>query len=277
MSVKYSALVGIEAVSLDAVDLTSAAGAGSEFALTIPNHGTPNIAWQTLIDGIITSITVSLEASLDGDNWFVIDSSTSITGELRVVSGSYRFLRANNSAVVDGAGSTITATFTYAFAGNSSDVDRILYNDSALDLSTTGTVEEVLKTVTIPANTFNGDEFTGFEVLVTLDAAANTNGKTCRIRIGGLAGTIVAAITTDNNSGNRYQLGATFQKNTSSSLNGTGFTSRVTGVSTLFGTVALTGLVFTSTLDVTVTGLTATAADDITLTSMRVVLLRRKL
>jgi len=111
---KYAANVGEDSISIDNVDLASAFGAGSEFALVIPNHGTPNITWQTVITGTITSITVNLEASLDGINWFVIDTSSSITGEIRSVSGSYRFIRINNSAVADGAGDELTASFVYS-------------------------------------------------------------------------------------------------------------------------------------------------------------------
>lgn len=114
MAVKYAANVGLESISINGEDLTAAFGAGSEFALTIPNHGTPSVAWQTIFSAAPDSITVLLQASLDGINWFTIDTSTSVTGEIRSVSGSYKFLRINNSAVANGAGKTLTGSFVYS-------------------------------------------------------------------------------------------------------------------------------------------------------------------
>ena len=114
MAVKYAANVGEDSISIDGEDLTGAFGAGSEFALVIPNHGTPSIAWQTVFSAPVGSITVLLEASLNGSDWFTIDTSTSISGEIRTISGSYRFLRINNSAVTVGAGITLTASFVYS-------------------------------------------------------------------------------------------------------------------------------------------------------------------
>ena len=114
MAVKYLANVGIEAISIPGTDLGSAVGAGEEFALSITNNGTPTVTWQTVIDGAIASITVLLQASLDGSSWSTIDTSTSTTGEIRTITGSYRFIRINNSAVAGGAGDTLTASFTYS-------------------------------------------------------------------------------------------------------------------------------------------------------------------
>jgi hypothetical protein len=112
---KYSANIGQLSTSISAVDLTAAFGAGSEFALVIPNQGTPNISWVTsFAGGSPGSITVLLEGSLDGLTWFTVDTSSSITGELRNITGTYRFLRINNSAVTVGAGITLTASFVYS-------------------------------------------------------------------------------------------------------------------------------------------------------------------
>lgn len=99
--------------SLSAVSLASAFGAGSEFSLVLPTQGTPYITWQTVFSAAPDSVTVNLEASLDGTNWFVVDSSTAVAGEIRSLTGSYRFLRANNSAVANGAGKTLTVTLVY--------------------------------------------------------------------------------------------------------------------------------------------------------------------
>lgn len=163
MSAKYSANIGLQSISLDAVSLAAPAGIGSEFALIIPNHGTPSIAWQIVFSAPVGSITVLLEASLDGTNWFAIDTSTSITGEIRVVSGSYRFLRINNSAVTVGAGITITASFVYSnttFAGINTTSESFLHETGwillsnaqvlALNTSPVEVVPAVANTVYVP-------------------------------------------------------------------------------------------------------------------------------
>ena len=134
MAVKYAANAAQLSTSIDGEDLTAAFGAGNEFALLIPNHGTPNIAWATVFSAPVGSITVLLEASLDGTNWFTIDTSTSITGEIRTIFGPYQFLRINNSAVTVGAGITLTAYFIYSNTTNYA-LDRI-----GLDLIQSDTV-----------------------------------------------------------------------------------------------------------------------------------------
>jgi len=111
---KYAASPGIEAISIDNVDLAGAVGVGQEFAIIIPNHGTPNITWQSVLSAAVASITILLEASLDGTNWFTIDSSSSVTGEIRTIAGTYKFLRANNTAVAGGAGITLDVSFVYS-------------------------------------------------------------------------------------------------------------------------------------------------------------------
>jgi len=111
MAVKYAAGIGQESVSIDGEDLTAAFGAGSEFALYIPNQGVPYITWQTSFSAAPGSVTILLQASLDGSNWFTIDTSTNVNGEIRTVTGSFRFIRINNSAVTVGAGIDLTASF----------------------------------------------------------------------------------------------------------------------------------------------------------------------
>jgi len=119
-----------------------------------------------------------------------------------------------------------------------------------------------------------GSRHFGLDVMATFTAAANANNKTVRLRIGGLAGTVVAEILNDNTSGNKLQLRAVLLVDGASSVSGMAFNTRVTGATSLIAAV-VTGLTLSSTIDVVATGLTATAAADITLTSMRVALLRR--
>lgn len=155
--------------------------------------------------------------------------------------------------------------------------DLILYNESALDLETQGTSEEILKAVTILANSFgtNG-AYSGFELDASLHAAANTNNKTLSVRIGGIAGVVVNTFAADATSGNQFQFHSLFQVVDATTVNGRGSSTRITGASTIFGSPALGSLDFTDPIDVVVTAETGTAAGDIILDSLRVVLLRKQ-
>lgn len=110
---KYSSNVGVATTSIDAANLTSAFGAGSEFALYLGQNQVPHVTWQTAFSTAPSTVTVLLQASLDGLNWFTIDTSTNTAGEIRTISGSFPFVRINNSVVTGGAGKTLTASFVY--------------------------------------------------------------------------------------------------------------------------------------------------------------------
>lgn len=278
MAAKYTAGIGANNISLNGVELSAAAGAGEEFAITIPNHGTPVISWQTAFSGgNPASITVLLEASLDGTNWFTVDTSTSVTGELRTVTGSYRFVRLNNSAVTVGTGINLLGSFTQSnIVTQPSSIDEILFANDMMNIPTTGTIEQVLKSVTIPANAFNTN-FMGVEVWATFLAAANVNAKSCRIRMSGLAGTSVLSFVGDTSSGNNLQLYGYFPATISGTLLGTGLISRVFGGGTTVTATGAAGLNFAAPIDIVATGQTAVAAGDLSLTSMKVLLLRKKL
>lgn len=108
--------------SLNAASLASAAGAGDSFDPHFSNLGVPAITWQTVFSAAPDTVTVLLEGSLDGTNWFTIDTSTSTSGEIRSVNGTYKSLRINNSAVANGAGKTLTATIVFSVRKSSQDV-----------------------------------------------------------------------------------------------------------------------------------------------------------
>lgn len=152
--------------------------------------------------------------------------------------------------------------------------DLVLYNDSGLYLPTTTTGEDVLKEIAIPANLIGpADPYSGFEVLATIGAAANTTAKTARLRVGGIGGVIIM-IQASSVSGVRVEFGGMLQANSANSLDGQGFSGISSGGSVFFGTAALAGLNFAAPLLVTVTGQSA-APGNLFLTSMRVVLFRK--
>jgi len=137
-------------------------------------------------------------------------------------------------------------------------------------LTTTGTIEEVLATCTIPANTFPAS-FAGVEIIATYIGAANANSKTMNVRVDGIAGTIVLEVTGDTDSADTYELSGfmTVGSGGSGNLSGSGTTTQGTGASTN-ERMRVTGLTFSSAIDVVFTGLTATSSGDVTLTSYMV-------
>lgn len=137
-------------------------------------------------------------------------------------------------------------------------------------LTTTGTIEEILASCTIPGTTFPAD-FAGVEIIATYVGAANANSKTMNVRVDGIAGTIVLEVTGDTDSGDTYELSGymTVGNGGSGNLSGSGTTTQGTGASTT-ERMRVTGLTFASDIDVVFTGLTASSAGDVTLTSYMV-------
>jgi hypothetical protein len=72
--------------------------------------------WQTIVaagGGGLSALTVNLEGSLDGTNWFTLDQTTNATGETRHVAGKpVRYIRANIvTSTVSSGSPTVTVNF----------------------------------------------------------------------------------------------------------------------------------------------------------------------
>jgi len=104
---------GVPITLFDAVDLNSAPGASTAYEIPLWKS-VPSISWQTVLSAAPDAITIALEVSLDGTNWFALDTSTAINGEVRTVTGSYKYIRANISSVTTGTGKTITIYLVYS-------------------------------------------------------------------------------------------------------------------------------------------------------------------
>jgi hypothetical protein len=137
-------------------------------------------------------------------------------------------------------------------------------------LTTTGTIEEILVTCTIPGTTFPA-AFAGVEIIATYTGAANINAKTGNIRFDGIAGTIVLQIDGDIDSADTYELSGfmTVGAGAGGVLSGSGTITQGAGATTT-ERMRVTGLTFASDIDVVFTGLTPVALGDITLTSYMV-------
>lgn len=65
---------------------------------------------QTTVTGAPTAVSITLQGSLDGTNWFTLATSTSTTGDLQhVVDKPVRFVRANLGTLTGGTAPTVTA------------------------------------------------------------------------------------------------------------------------------------------------------------------------
>ena len=75
-------------VLLDAEDGTS-----DVFACPVR---TTTITWQTIFDPEPGSAEVSLEGSLDGETFDILDTSTEVAGEVRTINTNVPFIRATS-------------------------------------------------------------------------------------------------------------------------------------------------------------------------------------
>jgi hypothetical protein len=126
--------------------------------------------------------------------------------------------------------------------------------------ATTGTIEEVLATYTLPANTLSANG-KGVRVTAAGLTAANGNTKTMRVRFGGIGGTQVCSSTTATSGVAWHQTAEIFR---------TGAATQITGCTSTAGTAANTNIntaaqTLSGTVDIVVTGTTATASGDATL------------
>lgn len=96
-----------ELTSLNAVTTT---GAGTSAALTV---AASTHTYHVIVTGSPTSVNVDLEGSIDGVTWFVLDSSTTTTSEMRhVVNKLVENIRANLTTLTGGTSPTVTVEIT---------------------------------------------------------------------------------------------------------------------------------------------------------------------
>lgn len=154
------------------------------------------LEWQVTFGTAPDDVTVLLQGSLDGTNWFTLDSTTSVTGALRRLITSVTFVRARVSAVTNGEEVTVsilekpifdTALFTN-LRNLGTNIDEVQNVDG--DLTD-------LISVSVPANTLiqNGDSV---RVIAVADYAANANNKSIFLLFAGTS--MIGRTDTDNNS-----------------------------------------------------------------------------
>lgn len=136
----------------------------------------------------------------------------------------------------------------------------------SLSTTTSGTSEEVLRTWTIPANSFPTANV-GFFIRATWKTAANANSKTPRIRVGGIGGKVCVggAVATSND---RILHECVCMVDASNNFTCAGQQARLAagGAYNMIDTTSGT-YTFSSAIDIVATGTTGTQAGDVTLTS----------
>ena len=130
--------------------------------------------------------------------------------------------------------------------------------------ATTGTVEEVLATCTLPANALSANG-KGVRISATATTAANGNTKVYRIRFGGIAGGVLASPTITTSGAGVSAIAHVIRTGSSAQY---GWSQSVTGTDGATGNSSFQDVVLgatdTGTIDIVVTGTTATAAGDLT-------------
>lgn len=112
MANTYAYELGQYFTSLNAATVANGGVAGDNVGVGPIYHGraTPaQITWEVLLSASPTTITVNLEGSLDGTNWYQLDQTTTVqaTQARSVVYKPFRFYRINQT-VATGAAGTIT-------------------------------------------------------------------------------------------------------------------------------------------------------------------------
>ncbi len=71
-----------------------------------------NYAWEIIVEGSPDNVEVDLEGSIDGENWFIIDTSYTTSKEVRYVSDKQiAYVKANLITLEGGSNPTVTVIF----------------------------------------------------------------------------------------------------------------------------------------------------------------------
>lgn len=89
--------------------LSGAGAVGVGAAVNLENCYS-NFSLQTNVVNAATAVSVTLEGSLNGTNWFVLATSTSVTGDMQFSTGRpVSYVRANLGTLTTAAGATVSA------------------------------------------------------------------------------------------------------------------------------------------------------------------------
>ena len=88
------------------LDVATSTGAGTGENL---GNGFAIHTWEVVVTGGPSTVSVTLQGSLNNSTWYTLDTSTTTTSEMRhVVNKKVRFVRANVATLTGGTSPTIT-------------------------------------------------------------------------------------------------------------------------------------------------------------------------
>jgi hypothetical protein len=237
--------------------------ARGNYGSTKANQEFANALTDDATFGVPRYTTALLPAAATGNKGAVaydttLNSFVVSTGSAWVsIGGTGAAALANGSTVSKGTGSA-----TAVIGG--------VLNVNTTSQATTGTVEEVLATYTLPANTLSANG-KGLRVTVWGTVTGNTNAKVLRVRFGGIGGTQIATVSTSTAAHTAFYLTASVVRTGAA-------TQASTGVGTVGQTGGATSSVSTSVttpaqtlsgaVDVVVTGTTASASGEATFSGL---------
>jgi hypothetical protein len=218
-------------------------------------------AWVEPSAGTITSGTTLVSGATDTRVCFA-DGGTPV---LNCGDAGLTFAKTTDTLTVVGPG--IFGNGSTVAKGTGSAVATLggVLNVNTTSQATTGTVEEVLATYTLPANTLSANG-KGVRITAWGTTAANGNAKTTRIRFGGIGGTIVATVA-GSSSGSAVVLSCVIARTGAATQTSVSLTQLMAS-STNSVTVAAPTQTLSGTVDIVVTGTTAASAGDLTFVGM---------
>jgi len=103
-----------------AVSLNAVTGTANGTSFAMPNYGRcpqppTKFTWQMSYTGSPSGVSATLQGSIDGSTWFTLDTSTSTSGEVRVViNNPMKFIRIVLGTFTGGTNPTATGQFVAA-------------------------------------------------------------------------------------------------------------------------------------------------------------------
>lgn len=130
---------------------------GSTYAL--PGGAVNSLTWQITHNG--SAISIALQASLDGTNWYQVDASTAAAGEIRNYGfNAFKFVRASQTSRTGGTSTVVTITAARGYTGTSASLSGATYNGNLLFVPTNTYTIGISRTSNAPSNIYAG---TGIE------------------------------------------------------------------------------------------------------------------
>lgn len=215
----------------DSINASASCGTGTSYA--VPTASSTGVTWTvTLSAAPATAISIVIEGSLNNTNWYTLDSSSALSGEIRSFATTALFIRARCVSKTDGGNLTVSIVLnrgSIAFintslvgllAGNNiwtgiNTFTNTVNFDGSVDFDGAVTFDGSV-TYTLPINapvgcaspgyTFTGDSNTGVCNEAGLDTVGIVTGGTKRTEWTTTAQLFYGAVNIGNGSGDSPEI-----------------------------------------------------------------------